>query len=113
MMRQHGETPTPTPATCCLCCCMHCNVQIKLAKQLQESPVNQHVDRFRYLTHSWLLSLFFDCPPGLGVRCPNATHIADVKAAIEDDIITWHAMPFNPQYEVRRVVCVIMLLEDA
>ncbi|KAF6255451.1 hypothetical protein COO60DRAFT_212733 [Scenedesmus sp. NREL 46B-D3] len=78
----------------------HYPAAIRLATKLQESPDNRHGDRFRYLTHSWLLSLFFDCPPGLGVRCPNATHVADVKAAIEDGVITWHAMPFNPQYEV-------------
>jgi hypothetical protein len=83
-----------------LCCSP---LQIKLAKQLQESPDNQHGDRFHYLTHSWLISLFFDCPPGLNVRCPNATHVADVAAAIEEGVITWHAVPFNPQYEVRCV----------
>ncbi|WIA20109.1 hypothetical protein OEZ85_005961 [Tetradesmus obliquus] len=78
----------------------HYPAAIKLAKQLQAAPDNTHGDRFRYLTHSWLISLFFDCPPGLGVKCPNATHVADVQAAIEEGVITWHAIPFNPQYEV-------------
>lgn len=77
-----------------------CPLQINLAKQLQDSLDNPHGDRFRYMTHSWLLSLFFDCPPGLGVSCPNASEIEAVKSAIQDGVIHWHAAPFNPQYEV-------------
>jgi hypothetical protein len=59
----------------------------------------------RYLSHSWLLDLFLDCPPGLGVTCPNTTEVAAVSQAIQQGAITWHAMPFNPQYEVRVVLC--------
>lgn len=59
----------------------------------------------RYLSHSWLLSLFLDCPPNMGFTCPNATEVEVVTAAIQQGAITWHAMPFNPQYEVRLGGC--------
>lgn len=38
----------------------------------------------------------------MGWTCPNATEVDLVTAAIQQGVITWHAMPFNPQYEVRR-----------
>jgi hypothetical protein len=55
----------------------------------------------RYLSHSWVLSLFLDCPTGMGWTCPNATEVELVTQAIQQGAITWHAMPFNPQYEVK------------
>jgi hypothetical protein len=60
---------------------------------------SRHSPGFRYTTHSWLLSLFLDCPPGMGLLCPNATAVEDLKAAISKGYITWHAAPFNPEYE--------------
>jgi hypothetical protein len=40
---------------------------------------------------------------GIYTQCPNAMHVADVAAAVEEGVVTWHAVPFNPQYEVSRV----------
>jgi hypothetical protein len=34
------------------------------------------------------------------VTCPNATEVQAVTQAIQQGVVTWHAMPFNPQYEV-------------
>lgn len=94
--------PAPAAARC---------TQIRLAAELAASPRNTHNDAFRYLTHSWLLSLFFDCPNGMGFRCPNATLLSDVRRAVRAGTITWHAAPFNPQYEVvGRVRCVLYAL---
>ena len=25
----------------------------------------------KFTTQAWLISLFYDCPPGLGLHCPN------------------------------------------
>ena len=46
---------------------------------------------------SWVVSLFLDCPARIGVRCPNATAVAGVRAAIQRGDITWHALPHNGQ----------------
>ena len=77
---------------------------------------------FKYTTHAWLLDLFFDCPRQLGlnctadpedlgtgttpddhpacVLCPDASLVALVEKAIADDVITWHAFPFNAEPEL-------------
>ncbi len=57
-------------------------------------------DRFIWTTQAHLLSLFLDCPRGMGMSCPNAQDKADVRAAIHRGDITWHAMPFNLQFEM-------------
>eukprot|EP01050_Picozoa_sp_SAG11_P017822 SAG11_NODE_2613_length_3172_cov_2.450700_2_plen_364_part_01 len=77
---------------------------------------------FKYTSHAWLLDLFLDCPRQLGLACPagggasrlgvspdnhpgclvcpNATLREDVIRAIREDVITWHAFPFNAEPEL-------------
>jgi len=75
---------------------------------------------FKFTTHAWLLDMFFDCPHRFGtncsfapdsfsstpdynigcILCPNATLINQVQHAIDNDIITWHAFPFNAEAEL-------------
>ena len=57
-------------------------------------------DRYIYTTHSWLVSMFLDCPLGMDLQCPNASTRAVVERAIRLGDITWHAHPHNAQYEV-------------
>jgi len=47
--------------------------------------------------------------PHMGFRCPNTTEVAAVRQAVADGVITWHAAPFNPQYEVSTAVQVVLL----
>lgn len=49
------------------------------------------------MAQSWVLSLFFDCPAHIGLRCPNATTVAEVDAAVRRGDLVWHAMPHNAQ----------------
>lgn len=59
-----------------------------------------HGDSYVYTTHAYLLSLFLDCPPGMGLRCPGPVLRAKVlNGALRGDI-TWHAHPHNAQYEL-------------
>jgi hypothetical protein len=39
-------------------------------------------DRYVFLTHAWLVSLYLDCPPGLGVRCPTPDESAAFVASV-------------------------------
>jgi hypothetical protein len=57
---------------------------------------------FVFTTHAYLLSLFFDCDPAspLALRCPTADQKDALATAIAQGAITWHAAPFNPQYEM-------------
>lgn len=57
-------------------------------------------ERFVYLTHAWLLDLFLDCPASIGVVCPTAEEASELEAAIRKGWVTWHAAPWNPNYEM-------------
>ena len=50
-----------------------------------------------WMTQPWLVSLFLECPPGLGFACPNATERAGFRAAVDAGDITWHAFAHNAQ----------------
>ena len=56
----------------------------------------QHTVGFMF--QSWVIDLFFDCPPGIpNVQCPddaNKTLVADAIAAGD---IQWHAFPHNAE----------------
>lgn len=62
----------------------------------------------------YLVSLFLDCPPGMGLHCPGVEARAKVEAAIRSGVITWHAFPHNAQvmFLIRRSVgvCVSAML---
>eukprot|EP00887_Chlorella_sp_A99_P001854 scaffold19.g1854.t1 len=72
-------------------------------------------ERLAYLTHSWLVSLYLDCPRRLGIECPGleeraalrrrkrsrlCPQVAAFKAAVAAGDITWHALPHNGQTEM-------------
>ncbi|KAL6758170.1 hypothetical protein V8C86DRAFT_1553898 [Haematococcus lacustris] len=57
-------------------------------------------DSFTYTSHAWLLSLYLDCPPGLGVACPSPEQQEALRAGIRRGDVTWHAGPFNAQLEL-------------
>ena len=52
----------------------------------------------RWLTQSWLVSLYLDCPPGFGLSCPSSSAVAAFKAAVKAGHITWHAYPTNAEH---------------
>ena len=39
-----------------------------------------HIERTAVAMQSWLVSLFLDCPPGLGYHCPSPV-MKEVRAA--------------------------------
>lgn len=47
------------------------------------------------------MSLFFDCPQeALALKCPSREQQDALADAIRQGAVTWHAAPFNPQYEI-------------
>lgn len=56
--------------------------------------------RYRYMAQSFLVSLFLECPPNLGLICPDALAVASFDAAVRAGDIHWHALPHNAQVEV-------------
>lgn len=112
---RHAPVPASTPQTCtissvksvfllqqgCVSIVMglltFCVLQAAIAKQME--GLSPHGDRYICTTHSYLISLFLDCPLGMGLNCPNSTTTAAVLDAIKSGAITWHAHPHNAQYE--------------
>ena len=63
----------------------------------------KYADSYTWMTHSYLLSLYFDCPPNMGLHCPTAAQQAAVQAAIQRGDISWHAWPFNSEMELHTI----------
>ncbi len=57
-------------------------------------------DRFIWMTQSWLVSFYLDCPPGMGLHCPSSEQQSALIAAVQRGDITYHAWPFNSELEV-------------
>lgn len=51
----------------------------------------------RWMTFSYIVSLFFDCPSNMNLHCPNATNRNIVKNAIAAEDIVWPAFPHNAE----------------
>ena len=56
--------------------------------------------KLNFMFQSWVLDMFFDCPPNMGLACPDENSQATVRKAIDAGHITWHAFPHNAQLEV-------------
>ena len=56
-------------------------------------------DRYIWMTQSWIISLYLDCPPHMGLQCPSADDQAALRKAIAAGDITYHAYPFNAELE--------------
>jgi hypothetical protein len=56
-------------------------------------------DPYTWMTQSWLVSMYLDCPPGLGFICPNASAVSAFRDAVKRGDIWWHAYAFNDEAE--------------
>ena len=64
------------------------------------SLTGPHPKNLNFMFQSWVVSMYLDCPPGMGLHCPNATEIATFEEAVKAGDITWHAFPHNAQLEI-------------
>jgi hypothetical protein len=71
-----------------------------VGRSLRATPGAFSDDKLSFMFQSWVISMFFDCPTGLGLHCPNATAVSSVRDAVEIGDIVWHAFPHNAQLEV-------------
>ena len=63
--------------------------------------VKQHPSQsYSWMTQSWLISMYFDCPPGMGLHCPSDRDMKNIQYGIDKGYIYWHGFPFNSQQEV-------------
>ena len=57
-------------------------------------------ERIRWMCHSWIVSMYLDCPPDAGLHCPDAAALGEFDEAVRDGTITWHAFPHNAELSV-------------
>jgi hypothetical protein len=53
--------------------------------------------RLKWMTQSYLVSLFLDCPPGIGLHCPALSAVTNFTAAVAAGDIVWQAFPHNAE----------------
>eukprot|EP00041_Stephanoeca_diplocostata_P038930 m.1569137 g.1569137 ORF g.1569137 m.1569137 type:complete len:795 (+) comp25298_c0_seq5:74-2458(+) len=51
----------------------------------------------KWMTFSYLVSLYLDCPPGFGLHCPTEAALTTFKAAVAARDIVWPAFPTNAE----------------
>eukprot|EP00048_Salpingoeca_helianthica_P005546 m.89006 g.89006 ORF g.89006 m.89006 type:complete len:722 (-) comp13639_c1_seq3:776-2941(-) len=71
---------------------------IKVADQLRKDTRNNA--RLMFTAQSYVVSLYLDCPPGMGLKCPTQDEVTAFRAAVQRGDITWHAFPFNAELEL-------------
>ena len=60
---------------------------------------------FIYTTHSWLVSLYVNCPVNLvlndiEIKCPSPEQVSNFTESVKKGHIVWHAGPMNMQVEL-------------
>ena len=53
--------------------------------------------QMKWMTQSYLISLYLSCPKNMGLMCPTETEISIFKNAISKGWITYHAFPTNAE----------------
>lgn len=56
-------------------------LQIDMSDYMQR--VSPHNDRYIYTTHSYVISLFLECPDNMGLQCPSAATKTKVLRGIQ------------------------------
>lgn len=72
---------------------------LPLAVQLGDAMASGAMgpDRHIYTAHAFIVSLYLDCPPGMGLHCPTEVALAAFRASVAAGWITWTALPANLQ----------------
>lgn len=73
---------------------------VKYGDAFVANYTNSTYNGYTWMTQSWLISLYFDCPPGMGLNCPSQSTQNYIQSGIEKGYIFWHGFPFNSQQEV-------------
>jgi len=53
--------------------------------------------KLNFMFHSWVIDMYFNCPPGMGLHCPSEKSKATITTAVAKGDITWQAFPHNAE----------------
>jgi hypothetical protein len=77
----------------------HIPTAIKTATNLRKDTSIPKTWRMKFMMQTYYLSLYLDCPLGMGLACPSSNETAALREAITRGEITWHAYPHNAELE--------------
>jgi hypothetical protein len=63
----------------------------------QDLRAKNGTERLKWMTQTYLVSLYLNCPDGLGLTCPTASEISAFKASVAAGDITYQAFPHNAE----------------
>mmetsp|Transcript_43781 Transcript_43781/g.76864 ORF Transcript_43781/g.76864 Transcript_43781/m.76864 type:complete len:807 (+) Transcript_43781:83-2503(+) len=78
----------------------HIPLAVEHGEKLRQGVPGFTDNKLNFMFGSWVLDMYFDCPPGLGLHCPSSEDQQKVRTSIEKGDITWHAFPFDAQFEI-------------
>mmetsp|Transcript_35724 Transcript_35724/g.93375 ORF Transcript_35724/g.93375 Transcript_35724/m.93375 type:complete len:832 (-) Transcript_35724:153-2648(-) len=80
----------------------HFPLAIQVGQELRAQYAGQRTvpNRLNFMFQSWVVSMYLDCPAGMGFHCPNTAQITAFEAAVAAGDITWHAFPHNAELEM-------------
>jgi hypothetical protein len=67
---------------------------IKVGQELRRA---NGTERLKWMTQTYLVTLYLNCPVGLGLTCPSAALISAFKASVAAGDITYQAFPHNAE----------------
>ena len=70
----------------------HFPTAVAVGQQLRAAPgagSRGSPDKLNFMFQSWVVSMYLDCPTGMGLHCPNSTHVAAFESAVKTGDITW------------------------
>lgn len=76
-----------------------CQIYFPLAQYTANEMRKKGSDRYVFMTQSWLVSLYLDCPPHMRLNCPSDQAKAAMIKALQAGDIVYHAYPFNAELE--------------
>eukprot|EP01060_Flectonema_neradi_P006477 TRINITY_DN14382_c2_g2_i1.p1 TRINITY_DN14382_c2_g2~~TRINITY_DN14382_c2_g2_i1.p1 ORF type:complete len:722 (+),score=112.55 TRINITY_DN14382_c2_g2_i1:43-2166(+) len=76
----------------------HIPYAMQVASELQGTGYG-----LQFMAQTYYISLYLDCPPGMGLHCPTVEKQNDLRAALKNGTIYYHAFPHNAELEVGTV----------
>ena len=70
----------------------HFPLAITVGKSLRTAQGSFANKRLNFMFQSWVVSMYLDCPPNMGLHCPSASAVAAFEEAVAAGDITWHAV---------------------
>ena len=73
----------------------HFPLAVSVGRTLRTAKGSFANKRLNFMFQSWVISMYLNCPPNMGIHCPKASAVAAFEAAVAAGDITWHAVWYD------------------